>query len=71
MTLDKTLELKDCPAGEQRSHHVLSLLGFCIGQEAEGRAVLPKAPVEVLFFVPSIAVVIDFMIRRGVSEVEL
>jgi hypothetical protein len=71
MTLDKALELDDCPAGEQRGHDVLSLFGFCISQEAEGRAVLPKALIEALFFIPSIAVVIDFMICRGVGEVEL
>lgn len=71
VTLDEALKLENRPAGEQRSHDILPLLRFRVCQEAERRAVLPKAPIEPGLLVPPIAAVVNIMICCGVGKVEL
>jgi hypothetical protein len=71
VTLDEVLQIEDCSTGEQRSYDILSLLSFCIRQEAERRAVLAKALIESRFLVPPIAVAVDLIVCCGVGEVEL
>jgi uncharacterized membrane protein (UPF0136 family) len=57
--------------GEAAVQDVFAILGLCVSEEAEGRAVFVERLVETRFFVPAVLVVIDVVVGLWVGEVKL
>jgi hypothetical protein len=56
---------------EQWVQDVLSFLALVVFQETERRVVLAEASIEWRVFIPSIVIVVDLMICRGIREMKL